>query len=121
MTTKSDLSAADAPDMAEALDAAGVGIWSWNFQRRGVLLSLEAAKLLGTGRIEVSEGEFLDLVHQGDRHAMEQSLADGLRTGKLHDIDFRTAKDGLWRRMRGQARADDGLGHGILLDIANRR
>lgn len=121
MTTKSDLSAADAPDMAEALDAAGVGIWSWNFQRRGVLLSLEAAKLLGTGRIEVSEGEFLDLVHQGDRHAMEQSLADCLRSGKLHDIDFRTAKDGLWRRMRGQAREKDGAGHGILLDIGNRR
>ncbi len=107
--------------MAEALDAAGIGIWSWNFQRRGVRLSQEAAKLLGTERLEVSEGEFLDLIHLGDRNAMERSLADCLYSGSLLDIDFRIDRDGLWRRMRGQAREDDGLGHGILLDIGNRR
>lgn len=120
MTTKSDPLAAGTPDMAEAVEAACVGIWSWDLQRRVAFLSLAAAELLGTDRREVPEGEFLDLVHLGDRSAVEGSLADNLYTGKLHDIDFRIAKDGLWRRMRGQAREDD-AGHGILLDIGNRR
>lgn len=116
-----DLSALSSPDTALAVDAACVGIWRWDIQRRGVLLSPEAAKLLGTARLGLSEREFLDSVHPSDRGAMERALADHLYAGKLHDLDFRTAKDGLWRRMRGQARHDQGTGHGILLDIGSRR
>jgi len=118
MTVSSD-PIASTSDMAQAVQAACVGIWRWDIQCRAVALSPEGAELLGSERLKISEGEFLDLVHRSDRGAMERSLANSLYAGKLHDLDFRIAKGGLWRCMRGQAR--DGAGHGILLDIGSRR
>ncbi|OAI43421.1 PAS domain-containing sensor histidine kinase [Rhizomicrobium sp. SCGC AG-212-E05] len=106
-------------DMAQAVQAACVGIWLWDIQRRWIALSPEGAGLLGTEQLRISEAQFMDLVHRSDRAAMERSLKNSLYAGKLHDLDFRIAKGGLWRRMRGQAR--DGTGHGILLDIGSRR
>lgn len=105
--------------MIQAVQAARVGLWRWDIQHRAVALSPEGAGLLGTEKLEVSEQEFLDLVHRSDRDAMERSLANSLYAKKLHDLDFRIARGGLWRRMRGQA--GDGAGHGILLDIGSRR
>jgi len=107
------------PEIDLAADAAGVGIWRWDIGQHRVRLSLEAAKLLKAAEPDLSRSEFLDLVHPGDRAAMERSLLDCLYTGDLHDMDFRTAGDGMWRRMRGQSRGD--FGHGILLDLGSRR
>ncbi len=118
MTASSDPFAGTS-DMAQAVQAACVGIWLWDIQRRGIALSAEGAGLLGAEQLQISEGQFLDLVHRSDRAAMERSLTNSLYAGKLHDLDFRIAKGGLWRRMRGHAR--DGTGHGILLDIGSRR
>jgi two-component system, LuxR family, sensor kinase FixL len=115
MADPSGLSSAEA-----AIEAAGIGVWTWSRSEQGVALSTLAAHLFGTAKVSLSHGELLELVHPLDRRAIEESLQDCLRARRLMDLDFRI-EDGQWRRIRGQAGPEGEIAHGILLDIGVRR
>ena len=102
-----------------ALEAAGAG--TWQYANGGLTLSTEASALLGAIAGDLVVDAFLQLLHPADRAAMERSLRQTLERGGMHDIDFRTAADGRWLRMRGIRRAVDAPARGILLDIGARR
>lgn len=104
---------------AAALEAAGVGVWQWSPQRRGFSLTPQGCVLLGADGCELSDDQFLELVHPHDLKVMKAALKEGLHAGRPLDLDFRIARGG-WRRMRGGARSG-GEAHGVLLDIGNRR
>jgi two-component system sensor kinase FixL len=108
-------------DIAAALAGAQTGTWHWNPATGLLRLSAPAAKLLGSEARELDRAQFLALVLAGDRPAMERSLRECLAAGTLHDLDFRTAAHGAWRRMRGGAPAAGQAAAGILIDIGRRR
>lgn len=115
MTAVSGLSSADT-----VLEAAGAGAWHWQLESRQVTLSPLAADLLGTDILTASHARFLELVHPYDRRAVERSLSECLYDRRLMDLDFRIVS-GQWRRMRGQAKPESDMAHGILFDIGVRR
>jgi two-component system sensor kinase FixL len=121
MTVASDISGLTRPETDAALGAAGVGTWRWQLAERRVAFSAHAAALFATTATELSQDQYLALIHPDDRKAMEQGLQDGLGAGKLLDLDFRIVADGQWRRMRGQAIANSLVADGIILDIGTRR
>jgi two-component system sensor kinase FixL len=100
-----------------AMEAAEVGPWCSHSGRFN--FSSQACALLGVTSPDISRAEFLALIHPADRASMEQSLLDCLDAGLTHDVDFRLADTGKWRRMRG--RGNRGQAKGILLDIGTRR
>jgi two-component system sensor kinase FixL len=120
MTVASDTSGLSRPEPDAALDAAGVGTWRWHLAAQRVTLAPQAGTLFGTPASELSQDDFLALIHPQDRKAMERSLQDCLYTGKLQDMDFRIT-DGRWRRMRGQVGSNPQIADGIVLDIGVRR
>jgi two-component system sensor kinase FixL len=103
-----------------ALEAANAGVWTWALASQRIVLSMQAARLLGSDGQTISHDQLLQLVHPYDRRAVAQSLEDCLYAYRLLDIDFRIS-DGQWRRIRGQAKPDGDTGCGILLDIGTRR
>lgn len=115
MAEASDILSADA-----ALEAAGAGIWSWEFADRQVTLSAHAAHLLGSQSLTISQDQFLECVHPDDRRAMERSLEECLYVRRGLDLDFRI-DNGQWRRIRGGAQSGSDTARGILLDIGTRR
>jgi two-component system sensor kinase FixL len=115
MADPSGLSSAEA-----ALEAAGIGVWTWRRSGQRVALSTLAARLLGTAKVSLSQDELLQLVHPLDRRTIGESLEDCLRARRLVDVDFRI-EDGQWRRIRGQSDPEGEVAHGILLDIDVRR
>ncbi len=117
----SHISGLNQPDANAALQAAGAGTWRWHLTEQRVALSAQAAVLLAAAETDLSHGQFIALVHPHDRKAMERSLRDCLFTGKPHDLDFRIAAGGHWRRMRGRSGADLVFADGIVLDIETRR
>ncbi len=103
---------------AAAIEAAQIGIWTWNKAAGELFLSDRAAGLMGVSQGSRSRHAFLALIHEGDRSLMERSLDQCLHAGLMHDVSFRRV-DGQWRRMRGQAK-DGGPGAGVILDIGDR-
>ncbi len=106
---------------AAVLEAAGAGTWHWRLAERRIYLSPQAMALLAAPRPELSQAEFLALIHPGDRGALERSLETHLYAKDLHDLDFRTAAGAQWLRMRGRAMPATGGADGILLDVGRRR
>lgn len=121
MTAASDISDLNRAETGAAIEAAGVGTWRWHLAEQRVVLSARAAVLFAATVTELSQNQFLALIHPHDRNAMERSLQDELCGGKLHDLDFRIAADGKWRRMRGQRAGNPAYADGIVLDIGARR
>lgn len=121
MTFASEISGLARPELDAAIEAAGVGLWRWHLAEQRLALSPQAVALLGAAEREVSQAQFLALVHPGDRPTMEQALQECLYARRLLDLDFRILADGKWRRMRGQAPANSAAADGILLDIGIRR
>ena len=121
MTVASDIPGLGGPDADAALEAAGAGTWRWHLAERRVALCAQAAALFAVNATDLSQDQFIALVHPHDRKAMERALEDGLYAGKLHDLDFRIAATGKWRRMRGQIGRNLAVADGIVLDIGARR
>jgi two-component system sensor kinase FixL len=109
------------PEKLAALDAAEAGAWQWLLTTDRILLSRQAARLLGTDAGELSKTEFLALVDKSEAVAMERSLQDNLAAGKEHDLDFPLAAGGRWCRMRGRSQSGAKSASGIFLDIDARR
>src|SRR5204863_7709596 len=91
------------PETEAAMKAAGVGTWRWLLDEQRVALCAQAAALFAASAAELSQAQFIALIHPHERKAMERALQASLYAGTLLDIDFRIAADGKWRRMRGQA------------------
>jgi two-component system sensor kinase FixL len=106
-------------EIAAAAAAAEIGTWNW--QSGHIHLSRQARVLLAAASPEMSREEFLSLIHAGDRAAMEHSLLGCLDAGLMHDIDFRVADGGQWRRMRGRISPGRQTASGIILDVGARR
>jgi two-component system sensor kinase FixL len=108
-----------AEEKVAAAEAAEIGTWNWHSDH--FRLSRQACVLLGAASPEISREEFLSLIHATDRAPMERSLRERLDAGLMHDIDFRLADGGEWRRMRGRAERGGQTAGGIFLDIGARR
>jgi two-component system, LuxR family, sensor kinase FixL len=121
MTIISDTVGSNRPEAGAAIEAAGVGTWRWRLADQCVALSAQAAALFAASAADLSQDQFLALIHPDDQKVLEQALQASLYAGKLLDFDFRIAADGKWRRMRGQATANPGVANGIVVDIGTRR
>src|SRR5689334_16087249 len=115
MTIMPDISDLGSAEKLAAMEAAGLGSWRWSLAQDRAQLSRQAQALLGCQAKEISAMEFLALVQDEDRAAVEVSLRDNLKAGREHDVDFRTAANSKWRRMRGRAAPGAGEAFGILL------
>lgn len=91
-------------DLSRAAAAANLGYWH---NRDGRFHFDPAAQaLLAASAMVLTEGEFLDLVHELDRSPVRMELQARLYAGAEHDVDFRRI-DGRWLRMRGRLLADE--------------
>src|SRR3954469_21156730 len=104
---------------AAAMEAAGIGVWRWNFEDGLIELSPLAAALLGSKETSLTQVQFFDLVHVDDRTFVGRSANERLASGQLHDVDFRIAEGAKWRRMCGKR--GEGAADGVVLDIGERR
>ena len=80
MTVASDLSGRDKPETDAAMDAAGVGTWRWHLAKQRVMFSDQAAALFAAKVTELSQNQFLALVHPHDRKTMAWSVLMPVRT-----------------------------------------
>jgi two-component system sensor kinase FixL len=111
-----------------ALAAGGLGTWIWQLDTGKLVLSDEAAALLGFAAGE--EPRFEDLVvrlHPEDRGYVAAATETAIKNGGDYDIDarVRTGGDERWLRLKGEAvRDEDGRTirtGGIVIDIDRRK
>jgi len=106
------------------------GIWEWNPRTGETYWSERLKSLLGyaTGALEADFPGFLELIHQGERAAVDEAIRSHLRTGEPLDAEARIrTRSGIhrWYRIRGQALwGEDGRPvrmAGSLADVTERR
>jgi PAS domain S-box-containing protein len=97
-----------------ALEASGMGLWSWDTTSDKVSWDDQTCLIFGCepGAGPATYAEYLTLLHPDDRAAVQQSIADALRTGVYQDIEHRICRaDGSVRWLLGKGailRAPDG-------------
>jgi len=112
-----------------AEEAAGFGIWETDLAAGTILLSAGAAWLSGLEAEEVRlpTAEVEQLVHPGDRGALDAVTQSAIRLGKNNQIEFRVRMaDGSyrWRRSHGRAEWVDGEARrmvGAIIDIHEQK
>ncbi len=108
------MSEMDSLEKLAALEAAGVGIW--RSDAHSVTLSSQAMAFLGAPLAYLPRESFLALIDGKDRTLVQQTLFES-NGGASFEVEFRTAPEGLWRRLRGgRPSAGDHAG-GIILDM----
>ncbi|MFN7992760.1 MAG: response regulator [Bryobacteraceae bacterium] len=101
----------DISKVEEALQAAGVGALAWDVAASRVILSDQAARLLGCEQ-SISFAGFLERIHSEDRQATEAALRCVAESGGEFDVQYRASNpDGPcpWLASRGRR---SGLGNG---------
>lgn len=80
-----------------ALDACGVGVWSWDAQTGRITADARYRELFGFGaNEEITSTAWIERVHPDDREVLLARVAEGLKTGRLWREDFRVvAPDGV--------------------------
>jgi two-component system sensor kinase FixL len=114
-------------DCMLAIEAAGIGIWHWDFVANAIRLSLRSRELFGVRTESIEYSEFLSRIHPDDRSPTNHSLRQCRATGSECDLDFRTLSaggEGRWLCMRG--RPFNLHGHatevrGVFLDMMLRK
>jgi two-component system cell cycle sensor histidine kinase/response regulator CckA len=97
-----------------ALEASGMGLWSWDTTSDRVIWDDQTCLIFGCkpGAGPATYAEYLDMLHPEDRAAVEQSIAEALRTGVYHDLEHRISRpDGTVRWLLGKGalfRSPDG-------------
>ena len=77
-----------------ALEAAGMGLWSWDATSDAVIWDDQTCLIFGCepGTGPATYAEYLAMLHPEDRKAVDESIAEALRTGIYHDIEHRIAR-----------------------------
>lgn len=104
----------DTETLRMALEAAGMGLWSWDAISDTVIWDDQTCRVFGRepGTGPASYTEYLTMIHPEDRSAVGESVADALRTGVYRDMEHRiTRPDGTVRWVVGKGalfRSPDG-------------
>jgi two-component system, cell cycle sensor histidine kinase and response regulator CckA len=97
-----------------ALEAAGMGLWSWDAISDAVIWDDQTCRVFGRepGTGPANYSDYLTVLHPEDRALVEASVTEALRTGVYHDIEHRiTRPDGTVRWILGKGallRSPDG-------------
>jgi len=88
-----------------AMNAAALGVWSWDIPRDRILLSERVRKMLAEPPpSEVTYAAFLSMVDREDRAGVDAALQEAIRTGSDFEIEYRVPqRDGTvgWMASRG--------------------
>lgn len=99
------------------LSQARAGFWSWDPTTQRIVLSEEAASLLGPDvRRDLPIDDFLRLVSDEHRGGLREALSAMLERGYLAQV-FSTADRSIWFDMRARPDEGDGSLNGILRDV----
>jgi two-component system, cell cycle sensor histidine kinase and response regulator CckA len=104
----------DAETLRMALEAAGMGLWSWDAISDAVIWDEQACRVFGRepGNGPANYSEYLAVLHPDDRAAVSESVTQALRTGVYRDIEHRIKRpDGTVRWILGKGallRSPDG-------------
>lgn len=95
-----------------AVEAAGVGLWTWDVGTDAVTWSPEVYRMLGIqeGALQLSGKQFFALIHDEDRARVEAEVRNASREGRPYRAEFRLNKpngDVIWVENRGRAVYDD--------------
>jgi PAS domain S-box-containing protein len=112
-----------------ALQAAGMGTWSWDVRGETLVWDDRCRAIFGLTPDEpVTYKRFLASIHPDDRPAVEKALGAALADGSLYDVEFSILwPDGSTHWVRSQGRADDYTDgeakamHGIAIDVTERK
>ncbi len=104
----------DAETLRMALEAAGMGLWSWDAISDVVIWDDQACRVFGRepGTGPANFSEYLTALHPEDRALVRDSVTEALRTGIYRDIEHRIMRpDGTVRWLLGKGallRSSDG-------------
>jgi PAS domain S-box-containing protein len=96
----------DSQTLRMALEASGMGLWSWDAGSGSVSWDDQTCRIFGCepGKGPASYDEYLDRLHPEDRSAVHHSVSEALRTGIYRDIEHRILRpDGSVRWLLGKA------------------
>ncbi|HIK19189.1 MAG TPA: PAS domain S-box protein [Leptolyngbyaceae cyanobacterium M33_DOE_097] len=113
-----------------ALDAAQMGIWSWEIETNQIIWSESMERLMGLAP-KAFDGRFetvASMIYPGDRRRVLEAITGSLEQEKEYDIEFRFVKpDGniRWAASKGSVLRDE-LGRairmaGVDVDITDRK
>lgn len=119
----------DANHLRLAIDAAGVGLWSWNVDSDELALDDTSRALWGVPRDGYAEVRFEILshrIHPADRDRVGAAFAATRAVAGAYEIDFRIIVDDeiRWVSARGQGDDSGIVGRvmfGIFLDVTGRK
>jgi two-component system, cell cycle sensor histidine kinase and response regulator CckA len=104
----------DAESLRMALEAAGMGLWSWDAISDAVIWDDQTCRVFGRepGTGPANYSEYLTALHPEDRALVGESVTEALRTGVYRDIEHRVMRpDGTVRWILGKGallRSPDG-------------
>jgi PAS domain S-box-containing protein len=113
-----------------ALEAAQLGLWTWEVDSGVVTWTAECYRIhgLAPGQFEGTVDHFFRLVHPDDSHRVERTVSTALQERRLYECEFRVLRpDGglVWVANRGRAQYDaNGRAvavQGTILDITDRK
>ena len=98
--------------LVSALEAGGMGHWSWDIPSDSIDWSDPVLKIFGRTREEVADkraGTFLSFLHPEDRPRIQNALDAAVRDGSEYDVEYRNNRpDGAlqWIAARGRLERD---------------
>jgi PAS domain S-box-containing protein len=113
-----------------AMQGGRMGTWSRDLATNLVSWSPELETIFGLkrGEFEGTETDFMALVHEEDRSAVQRAIEDAVREKTRYEVAFRIRhSSGEWRWMEGRGRASyDEAGrptmlYGVGIDITDRK
>lgn len=111
--------------LKEALDASGLGWWTWDLATDAVTWSAAAFRIHGMepGQFALTGAAFFALVHPADRERVEATVRAAMEQRTPYECEFRIVRPGgeaAWVMNRGQGRyGSDGQPHGMIGTIAD--
>jgi PAS domain S-box-containing protein len=113
-----------------AVEAAGMGVWSWDVQRDEVSWSEKCQALFGLPAPEgkLTSGAVIRVIHPDDWTRLDQSIKDTLEREAPYDVEYRVIwpdSSVHWIASKGRARRDPAGAavamQGIVMDITERK
>ncbi|MCG2595749.1 PAS domain-containing protein [Ramlibacter sp. XY19] len=111
--------------LKEALEASGLGFWTWELASDVVTWSAESYRIHGIapGQFALTGAAFFELVHPADRERVEATVRASLDQRKPYECEFRILRPSgevAWVANRGRGRyAADGSPVGMIGTIAD--